>query len=324
MAEPDLHIITGAAGFVGRCLTKRLLESGNTVLGIDNFCRGTRQNIAAFANDQRFSISETDIADRTALDASLEAVVAGKDPARIMVWHLAANSDIPAGVANPDIDFRDTFTTTYNLLNAMQKLKLRKLNFASTSAVYGALESELHEDIGPLFPISNYGAMKLASEASISAGVEAFLDQAWIYRFPNVIGGFATHGVLYDFSRKLRRDSSRLEVLGDGNQQKAYLLVDELVEAMLFIRKHARERLNCFNIGPQDAGVTVRFIAEEIIRVAAPTAEIHYTGGAKGWVGDVPKFSYSTEKLTKLGWSPRQSSADAIRIAAPIVWRESE
>ena len=240
-----------------------------------------------------------------------------------MVWHLAANSDIPAGVSDPEVDLRDTFMTTYCSLLAMKKLGLRKIAFASTSAIYGAIESELHEDIGPLFPISNYGAMKLASEAAISAALESYLERAWIYRFPNVIGAFATHGVIYDFARKLRQNPNQLHVLGDGNQQKSYLLMDDLIDAMVFIRDNTLDKLSCYNIGPQDDGVTVRFIAEETVRVASPGAQIHYGSGKNGWVGDVPKFTYSTGKLTALGWRPSKSSADAIRAAVPPIWGES-
>jgi len=318
-----LHIITGAAGFIGRCLSKRHLDAGDTVLGFDNLCRGTRANIAEFQDNSRFQFAEVEIADAAAFEAALEKSLAGRDATDAVVWHMAANSDIPAGVRDPGIDFRDTFLTSYNTVNAMRKLSLRRIAFASTSAVYGPLESALHEDIGPLFPISNYGAMKLASEAVISAGVESFLDQAWIYRFPNVIGPYATHGVIYDFARKLRRDPSRLEVLGDGNQQKAYLLVDELVDAMLFIRGKAKDKLNYYNIGPIDGGVTVRFITDEVVKAASPNAAVHYTGGAKGWVGDVPKFTYSTQKLNALGWHPRIGSAEAIRTAIPQIWAES-
>lgn len=319
----NLHIITGAAGFIGRCLAKRLLDAGSTVVGFDNLCRGTRANVAEFEGNPRFSLTLVDCADAAAFETALTGALQGHDLTDAMVWHLAANSDIPAGVKDSEIDFRDTFLTSYNTVNAMRRRGLKKIAFASTSAVYGPIETTLHEDIGPLFPISNYGAMKLASEAVISAGVESFLEQAWIYRFPNVIGPYATHGVIYDFARKLRRDPSGLEVLGDGNQQKAYLLVDELVDAMQFIRDNAHGRLNYFNIGPIDDGVTVRFISEEMIKAASPGAAIRYTGGAKGWVGDVPKFTYSTAKLAALGWKPRIGSAEAIRTAIPQIWAES-
>ena len=138
---------------------------------------------------------------------------------------MAANSDIPAGVLNPDIDLRDTFLTTFEILKAMKKFNIKVLNFASSSAIYGDFGNEIiHESIGPLFPISNYGAMKLASEAQISAACEGFLNRANIFRFPNVVGAPATHGVILDFINKLRLNKNELQVLGNGTQQKAYLL----------------------------------------------------------------------------------------------------
>ena len=324
MTGKSLNFVTGAAGFVGHGLIQRLLSEGEAVAGFDNLRRGTMANIAAFADHPDFSFRQLDAADKTALTEGFAEALARHKGAEVVVWHLAANSDILAGVDDPDVDLHDTFLTTYTTVAAMRAHGLRKLAFASTSAVYGALETVLREDSGPLFPISNYGAMKLASEAVISAAVESHFERAWIFRFPNVVGAFGTHGVIYDFARKLRRTPQELEVLGNGTQQKAYLLVDELVDAMRFIQREAGERVNCFNIGPADAGATVRFIADEMVRVAAPKASIRYTGGDRGWVGDVPRFTYSIEKLQKLGWSPKLSSEEAIRAAIPLIWQESE
>src|SRR5206468_2788013 len=135
------------------------------------------------------------------------------------------------------------------------------------------------EDLGPLFPISNYGAMKLASEAAISAALEAYLERVWIFRFPNVVGSRSTHGVIYDFTQKLKKNPRQLEVLGDGSQEKPYFHVRDLIDAMLFITERAAERLNFFNLGTADRGTTVRYIAEAVVRRLSPGATIHYTGG---------------------------------------------
>jgi UDP-glucose 4-epimerase len=206
--------------------------------------------------------------------------------------------------------------TTFNTLEVMQEQGAKRLLFASSSAIYGDLgERPLTEDIGPLFPISNYGAMKLASEAAITAAAEKFLDRALLFRFPNVVGVPATHGVILDFIRRLKVDPSHLQVLGDGSQQKAYLHVSDLVDAMLLIQKSAPRKVDVFNIGPTDDGVTVRCIAEETVAVAAPGAGLRYGQGNKGWVGDVPRFSYSTAKLQALGWAPSMDSLCAIRRA---------
>ncbi len=186
---------------------------------------------------------------------------------------MAANSDIRAGVADPDVDFRDTFHTTYNLLRLMREHKIPRLAFASTSAIYGDLKQKLTEDIGPLFPISNYGAMKLASEAAISAAAESFLERAWIFRFPNVVGSRATHGAIFDFIHKLKKNPAELEVLGDGTQEKPYFHVADLIEAMLFITDNAKDKLNFFNIGTSDTMTTVRYLAETTVRHAAAVGE---------------------------------------------------
>lgn len=317
----SIHLITGGAGFIGRCLSKRLLDSGAFVAGIDNLSRGTLHNMEAFSTSSNFLFRQAEITDYDAFLAAVDSALAWAPEGNVTVWHLAANSDIQAGVRDPAVDLRDTFLTTFNTLRMMRERGLKRIAFASTSAVYGPLAGPLKEDAGPLFPVSGYGAMKLASEASISAAVESFLEHAWIYRFPNVVGAFATHGVIFDFLNKLKVTSGELEVLGDGSQCKPYLLVDELVDAMLFIQEKSRDSLNYFNIGPEDEGVTVRRIAEEVVRVAAPGATIRYTGGNKGWVGDVPRFSYSTGKLQKLGWTPGSSSLGAIQSAVESLWQ---
>lgn len=232
------------------------------------------------------------------------------------VWHLAANSDIQAGVCDANVDLRDTFMTTFNTLEIMKELDVKVLMFASSSAIYGDLgEQALVENIGPLLPISNYGAMKLASEAVISAAAESNLHRAYIFRFPNVIGAPATHGVMLDFVRKLKATPDNLDVLGNGTQQKGYLHVEDLIDAMLFIREHSEEKVSVFNIGAGDEGVTVCCIAEEIVLAASPGANISYGAGDKGWVGDVPRFSYSVDKLKMLGWKPKLGSMDAVRKA---------
>jgi UDP-glucose 4-epimerase len=315
-ARNQTVLLTGAAGFIGSHLTDRLLELGNRVIGIDNFSRGTSGNLSRSLLDAGFRFFETDLSN---LD-SLEKILSSSEID--MVWHMVANSDIAAGVADPNVDLKDTFLSTFNLLAAMRRAGIRKIAFASTSAVYGVHDKTLEENTGPLFPISNYGAMKLASEALISAAVESYLEQAWIFRFPNVIGPRATHGIIFDLLTKLARHPADLEVLGDGTQQKPYLHVSELVDAMLWIYEHASDRFNWFNIGPPDEGATVKEIAEAVQRQAAPATPIRFTGGNRGWVGDVPKFQYSIEKLKRLGWSPELTSRQAVERAVKEIHAE--
>jgi UDP-glucose 4-epimerase len=307
-------LITGAAGFVGCNLAAALLARGERVVGFDNLCRGSDHSLDPIRGNPDFSFEVLDLAD---FDRYREALyeIHSRTPVT-EIWHMAASSDIPAGVADARVDLRDTFMTTFNTLELMKELKIPTLAFASSSAIYGDLgDRTLEEGAGPLFPISNYGAMKLASEAMISAAVENFLARAFIFRFPNVIGTPATHGVILDFIRKLKSAPKNLSVLGDGSQQKSYLHVEELLDAMLYIREHASEKLNFFYIGADDKGVTVRYIAEQVVKAVAPRATISYGSTNKGWIGDVPRFTYSIAKLSALGWRPTLGSAQAVRKA---------
>jgi UDP-glucose 4-epimerase len=282
------------------------------VFGVDNFCRGQLSNLSNVIEHPNFSFSEVEM---TNLVEYREAIMNFHEREAITeVWHLAANSDIPAGVADANVDLQDTFMTTFNTLEVMKELKISVLAFASSSAIYGDLgEQPLVEDVGPLLPISNYGAMKLASEAAISAAAESYLERAFLFRFPNVIGIPATHGVMLDFVRKLKNTPDNLDVLGDGSQQKAYLHVEELIDAMLTIYTKATEKVAFYNIGAGDDGVKVQFIAEEMVRQFNSSASISYGEGNKGWVGDVPRFIYSIDKLKSLGWAPKLGSVGAVR-----------
>ena len=315
------YIVTGGAGFVGHSLISKLLNNGHSVIAIDNLCRGSLKNIFPFQGSPNFSFYKVNLDTyeelTNALPVSSNLKIDG-------VWHLAANSDIPAGIKDSTVDLRDTFMTTFNILRYMQIANIPEIFFASTSAVYGDHgDNELTELTSPLRPISNYGAMKLASEAQISAACESFLKRALIFRFPNVVGAPATHGVMYDFINKLKVTPNELEVLGNGSQQKSYLHVSELIDVMQFLVENVHQKYDVFNIGPdQDSGVTVKFIAQTVADIASPNAKIKYGLGNRGWVGDVPKFNYSIVKIKDLGWTPKMQSKKAIEIAAREIFDE--
>jgi len=312
-------LITGVAGFIGCNLAAAMLERGAEVVGFDKLALGSHRNLQALRGNRRFAFEAVDLAELESYRSALRALHAPISE----VWHLAASSDIPAGVADPRIDLRDTFMTSFNTLLLMREIGIRTIAFASSSAVYGDQGARaLGEDSGPLYPISNYGAMKLASEAAISAALESHLERAFIFRFPNVVGTPATHGAILDFVRRLKAAPGKLDVLGDGTQRKSYLHVAELLEAMLYIRAKARERLSYYNIGPADDGATVRFIAEAVVERVSPGARISYGSAAKGWVGDVPRFTYSVAKLAELGWRARLRSEGAVRRAVDEVARQ--
>ena len=307
-------LITGGAGFVAHELIRRLLSSGETVVSVDNLSRGSLAPLEQWLQEPRFVFQRVNLEDLAAYRSAIATLAQAKSITE--VWHLAANSDIPAGVRDADVDLRDTFLTTFNTIKVMEEIGVRTLFFASSSAIYGDLQDTLlTEEIGPLLPISNYGAMKLASEAIISAAAERFVEKALIFRFPNVVGVPATHGILLDFMQRLKVTPEYLQVLGDGTQQKAYLHVTELVDAMLYLRAQITEKVDVYNIGPSDDGVTVRRIAEEVAALVAPATQLRFQTSNRGWVGDVPRFRYSTEKLRSQGWTPTLDSLGAIRRA---------
>jgi UDP-glucose 4-epimerase len=322
MSEALVSLIAGGAGFIGANLVPRLLDEGRHVFIVDNFSRGSRDNVRQHLDDARVVLMQGDVSDRaTTAQVFVAAAALGNVDE---VWHLAANSDIPAGVQDSDVDFKDTFCTTFELLRAMREQGVGNFHFASSSAIYGDLgEQTLHESIGPLLPISNYGAMKLASEAQASAAAESFLGRVNLFRFPNVVGIPATHGVILDFVNKLAARPDTLDVLGDGTQQKAYLHVSDLVDAMLAVRARRIEgKVEVVNIGPTDAGVTVRWIAEQVAARVKPGAALAFGTGNKGWVGDVPKFNYSTARIQSYGWTPALGSAAAIGRAVDEIARQ--
>lgn len=306
-----ISLITGGAGFIANTLIDRLLSEKRTVVAFDDLQLGSLGNLQRFVPNPDFRFMNVDVASRGELRKAME-MVAAIGPIE-EIWHLAANSDIPSGVSNSDIDLRDTFLTTFELLRCLKDFPVKRFLFASSSAIYGDQgEAFIHEGIGPLFPISNYGAMKLASEAQISAAIESHLRQAICFRFPNVVGIPATHGVILDFVRKLSANPNELQVLGDGSQRKAYLHVSDLVNILMKVRDTVSEKRNVINVGPMDEGVTVQWIAEQVVARVSPKARIQYGEGNKGWVGDVPRFKYSTDKLQSLGLSPTLDSKAAI------------
>jgi UDP-glucose 4-epimerase len=307
------HVLTGGAGFIGTNLARVLIAGGDRVIVLDNLCRGRRQHIDALGAQDRAILHVVDLADEAKSSAIWQQITSTASIDE--VWHLAANSDILAGVEDPTIDLRDTFMTTFNTLLMMKRYAIPVLRFASTSAVYGEEFASAFSERDATIPISNYGAMKLASEAQIRAATESFLDRADVFRFPNVVGLPATHGVILDFVRKLKINPARLDVLGNGTQKKPYLHVSELVDAMVFVTVNSREKFGVYNIGPEDDGLSVRSIAETVRDEIQPSATIVYGKEDRGWVGDVPQFSYLITKLTELGWHPHCGSRDAIRRA---------
>ncbi|ADE35616.1 NAD-dependent epimerase/dehydratase family protein [Methanohalophilus mahii] len=308
MAQKDIQkiLVTGGAGFIGSHLVDRLVTDGYEVTVFDNLSSGNKKYIESNLDKSDFTFLEGDLLDEPALNKACN----GMD----MVYHVAANPDVRLGAENTKVHFDQNIRATYNLLEAMRKNEVNNLAFTSTSTVYGeATVMPTPEDYGPLVPISLYGASKLACEALITSYSHTFDMNCWLFRFANIIGSRSNHGIIFDFINKLRANPQSLEILGDGKQSKSYLHVSECVNAILFAVEDSRDTVNIFNIGSEDTISATRIgeiVAEEM---GLQDVEFTYTGGSRGWKGDVPKMQLGVDKLINLGWKPEIDSGGSVR-----------
>lgn len=299
-------MVIGGAGFIGSHLCDALLERGHQVVCVDNLMRGTTNNLIKSNKSERFFFYEKDATET----AEMEGLMKGHEID--YVFHLAANSDIQASAKDPDVEFHCTLSTTWSILSAMRKTGVKKLFFASTSAVYGEqCDTLLSESTTLLQPVSYYGAAKMASEAMIHAFAHMNDMDVCVFRFPNVIGPRLTHGVIFDFIHKLEANPGRLDVLGNGTQSKPYLHVADLVRGILQ-QCEAVKGVEIFNLGVESE-TSVSRIAE-IVRseMQLPDAEICYGSSNIGWKGDVPHFQFCLDKIYQTGWRASMSSDDAV------------
>ena len=300
-------LIAGGAGFIGSHLADYLLDEGNEVVCIDNFFIGTRQNILHLLTNPRYVFYQYDLNNMEFLNQVFDK----EKPD--YVFHLAANSDIQASAQNPIIEYQNTYSTTFNLLEAMRLHNVKKMFFASTSAVYGNKDALLNENTASLAPISYYGGAKLGSEGLISAYTYMNDMDILIFRFPNVIGPRLTHGVIFDFIKRLKKDSSKLLILGDGTQTKPYLYVFDLIEAIMKF-KNIGKGVTLYNVGV-DTATSVTRIAEIVCqKMGVSNVSFEYTGGKGGWKGDVPKFQYDLNKIHTAGWTAKHTSDEAVAL----------
>jgi len=307
-------LVAGGAGFIGSHLIDKLLDEGHDIICADKLIFGDTDirhllEERTLVESGRFKfysmeLSQQNQVDRLFAENQINAV-----------YHMAANSDIQKGGKEPSIDFNDTFLTTRSLLEGMRKAQVKNLFFASTSAVYGEMpDVELTETTGGIMPVSYYGGAKLASEALISSYVSMCDMNAVIFRFPNVIGPRLTHGVIFDFIRKLEKDPHKLEILGDGTQCKPYIYVLDLVEAIVMLTRRFQPGEELYNLSVESEGTTVTKIAEIVVdALGLGNVEFTYTGGGRGWKGDVPKFKYDISKVLSTGWRPKHTSDEAVR-----------
>jgi len=302
------YLITGGAGFIGSHAVDRMLARGHEVTAYDNLITGRSKWLAAHADNPAFRFVEGDILDRQLLQQTMWG--------HHIIFHLAANTDIPSGYRQTRLDLDNCIIGTWNVLDAMRDLGLTEILFASSATVYGYPKvMPTPETYGPLLPESHYGAGKLACEALISGFTHLYPIKGWIYRFGNVMGGRMSHGVVYDFIQKLRRNPRELEILGDGKQIKTFFLVEDCLDGIFWAYEHDRERpVDIYNLGsPFTLSVTeiAQIVCEEM---GLDGVAFRYTGGERGWPGDVPKVDFDICKMAALGWRVTRTSAEAVRI----------
>jgi UDP-glucose 4-epimerase len=298
--------IAGGAGFIGSHLAGELLKRADErVVVFDNFCSGEEAHLSGLLDDERLELIVGDLQD----GEGVVRAMAGCDH----VYHFAANPDIARAVSEPTIDFWQGTYLTNNVLNAMHINEVPRITYASGSGVYGDRgDEEVDESFGPLIPVSTYGASKLGCEAMVAAYSHMFAIDAVVFRFANVVGPRQTHGVTYDFVRHLLEDPTRLRILGDGSQSKSYIHVSDVVAAMLLLSDQSWTGFEVFNAGTGDY-ITVTEIADLVAeRMGLHDVEYQYTGGSRGWKGDVPVVRFRSDKLAARGWRCERGSREAL------------
>lgn len=299
--------IAGGAGFIGSHITRRILKDPACQVTIyDNFSSGKEWHLADQLANPLLKIIRADLKDLPTLTEAM----AGHD----RVFLFASNPDIAKAMTQPDIDFWEGTYLTQNVIEAMRVNQVKKILYASGSGIYGDTKYlEVTEDHSPLLPISTYGASKLAGEALICSYCHMFDISGRAYRFANVVGPNQTHGVAYDFIHKLRKDPHHLSILGDGSQSKSYIYVEDIIDAILLADKQSKEVFDYFNVATDDY-ITVKEIADIVVdEMGLSDVEYQFSGGDRGWKGDVPIVRFNLQKIHSLGWRSKLTSQEAIR-----------
>ena len=317
------YFIVGGAGFIGSHLANKIIkeEKDSFVTVFDNFTSGKIWHLDEIKNRNNVKIVEGDVKEIEKLSDAIKN--------HDIVYHFASNPDIAKAVTQPDIDFWEGTYLTQNILEAMRVNSVPEILYTSGSGIYGeAPDVAFQESYGPCFPISTYGASKMACEALISSYCHMFSMRGRAFRFANVVGPKQTHGVGYDFIRRLKQNPSQLRILGDGSQSKAYIHVEDVIDAMLLVHGKATENqgqcFDVFNVATDDY-ISVTEIADIACRLAGlkpGSVDYQYTGGDRGWKGDVPKVLFNVAKIKKLGWRAKRTSAQAIEASIAAMYNE--
>lgn len=306
---PESYFIVGGAGFIGGHFIQHLLSHSlaKRVTIFDNMSSGRDWHFSDHLKDSRFAFVRGDAGDLPALTSAMQ----GHDT----VIHLASNPDIAKAQTEPTIDFYQGTLLTQQVVEAMRCTGAKTILYASGSGVYGDLgQTEAKEEDSIGIPISTYGASKLAGEALINAYCYMFDLRGFAFRFGNVVGPRQTHGVGFDFVRRLLANPTELTILGDGRQSKSYIHVEDVIQAVLTAHRESDKRYDVYNVATDDY-ISVTEIAEfaiEVLGLPRESVAFRYTGGDRGWKGDVPVVRLTTERIRQLGWRRQRSSREAM------------
>lgn len=307
-------LITGAAGMVGSNLLKKIDFKNKIIICIDNLILGKKKNLIPYLNKKNFFFFKKDLSKK--INSQKIKNILNKYQLS-EIWLLAANSDIKKGVNNYKVDLSNTYLSTVNTVEFLKKYFRRdtKLIFTSSSAIYGRIKSKISEKTKIRKPKSNYGLMKLKSEEYLTSVSNKYNINTLIFRFPNVIGPNLTHGLLYDMKKKIFSKDKYIQVLGNGEQQKPYSHVSEIINCIFFLKKKKfLQKLNFFNIGTSDNGVKVKYIVDKMVKKFKSLKKIKFERKKIGWVGDISKYSYSTKKINDLGFVFKNNSKKTVNI----------
>ena len=297
-------IVTGCAGFIGSNLVDKLLLNNYQVIGIDNLVTGQIKFLNNSYKNKNFKFIKCDLLNIK----KIKKIFKGAH----IVFHFAANADVRYGYKHPYKDLEQNTIVTYNILETMRKNNVKNIVFCSTGSVYGEAKNfpTPENDNFPL-QTSFYGASKLASESFVQAYCEAFDFKSWIFRFVSILGKRYTHGHVYDFCNQLFKNPHRLKVLGDGNQKKSYLHVDDCIKAIFIGMKKSKKKINIFNLGTNEY-INVKQSINIICNQLHVKPKISYSGGKRGWIGDSPFIYLDISKIRSLGWKPNFSIKGSI------------
>jgi UDP-glucose 4-epimerase len=297
-------LVTGGAGFIGSHLVDRLLLCGWDVTAYDNLSEGRYSNVREHRDNNNFRFIQADVRNSSLLDSFIYK--------SDVIFHLAAEANIRKSLVDREMDLRTNLLPTISILDSMKRYSIRDIIFTSTGAVYGEIERQPILESFSGNPLNLYAASKLSCEAFISAYTEFSDIRSWIFRLGQPVGPRCRRGVIWDFVSKLKRNPNELEILGDGNQERDFMHVSDCVEGILTAYKKAKGKFNLFNLNTED-NTTINRVADIVIEtMRLRGVDRKYTGGKKGFVGDVPIAHFSMERIKSLGWSPKVSSRDAI------------